>query len=223
MRNRIRAAFAASLSIIAAGSLTGFAGGSPVTASDLTGQAEASLLPQSVIDAAIVEEQSRSEFVISSLPDVPAPAAGNGADTRIEPGKLSLTTIVDRFGGAAPAGRQAECLAGAVYFESRGEPLAGQLAVAEVILNRARSGRFPGSVCGVVFQPSQFSFVRGGGFPPIARSSRAWREAVAMARAAQDGMASSGVGSALYFHARRVAPGWRMTRVATVGNHVFYR
>ncbi len=221
MRNRIRAAFAAPLSILAAGALTGFGSVAPVTASDLVDQAESSLLPQSVIDAAIAEEQAKAEFVISPLPDVPAPASVTS--DRILPGSMSLGAIVDRFGGLSPAGRNAECLAGAVYFESRGEPLAGQLAVAEVILNRSRSGRFPGSVCGVVFQPSQFSFVRGGGFPPIARGSRAWREAVAMAHAAQDGIASSGVGSSLYFHARRVSPGWKLTRVTTVGNHVFYR
>src|SRR3546814_1697830 len=64
------------------------------------------------------------------------------------------------------------CLAGAVYFESRGESLAGQLAVAHVIINRAESGRFPSSYCGVVHQRSQFSFVRGGKMPSIRESSR---------------------------------------------------
>src|SRR3546814_19335126 len=64
------------------------------------------------------------------------------------------------------------CLAGAVYFESRGESLAGQLAVARVIINRAESGRFPTSYCGVVLQRSQFSFVRAGQMPKIRQSRR---------------------------------------------------
>jgi spore germination cell wall hydrolase CwlJ-like protein len=119
--------------------------------------------------------------------------------------------------------RDAECLAASVYFESKSEPLEGQLAVAEVVLNRANSGRFPKSICGVVFQPSQFSFVRGNGFPPINRSSLHWKRAVAIAQIAMEDSWDSKASNALYFHARRVSPNWRKTRVATLGNHVFYR
>jgi N-acetylmuramoyl-L-alanine amidase len=72
-------------------------------------------------------------------------------------------------------------------------------------------------------QPSQFSFVRGGGFPPIARNGQQWREAVAIAKIAQNSEWSSGIGKALFFHARYVSPGWRLQRVAAVGNHIFYR
>jgi spore germination cell wall hydrolase CwlJ-like protein len=119
---------------------------------------------------------------------------------------------------------QLECLAGAVYFEAKGEPLRGQLGVARVILNRARSGRFPATACAVVKQRGQFSFIRHGGFPPIARGSTAWRTALSIARAARDGNVESPAGKALFFHARSVSPGWRgVTRVAAIGNHVFYR
>lgn len=116
-----------------------------------------------------------------------------------------------------------ECLAGATYFESRGEPLEGQLAVAEVIINRAESGRFANSICGVVHQRGQFSFVRGGKMPSINRASRGWREALAVAQVAQDEAWESSASDALFFHARRVSPKWRLKRVASVGNHVFYR
>lgn len=116
-----------------------------------------------------------------------------------------------------------ECLAGATYFESRGEPLEGQLAVAEVIINRAESGRFANSICGVVHQRGQFSFVRGGKMPSINRNSRAWREALAVAQVAQDEEWESSASDALFFHARRVSPKWRLKRVAAVGNHIFYR
>jgi spore germination cell wall hydrolase CwlJ-like protein len=115
------------------------------------------------------------------------------------------------------------CLAGAIYFESKGEPLEGQLAVGRVIVARSKSGRYPGSYCGVVFQRSQFSFVRGNSMPGINRSSQDWREAMAIARIADAGSWDSPVEGALSFHAARVSPGWRMTRVARVGNHIFYR
>jgi spore germination cell wall hydrolase CwlJ-like protein len=117
-----------------------------------------------------------------------------------------------------------ECLAGAVYFESKGEPLEGQLAVAEVVINRANSGRYPGTYCGVVKQKSQFSFVRRGQIPPIKRSSTAWAKAVGIAKVAAKDLADGAASSALFFHARYVSPSWRgLKRVATIGNHIFYR
>jgi spore germination cell wall hydrolase CwlJ-like protein len=117
-----------------------------------------------------------------------------------------------------------ECLAGAIYFEAKGEPLEGQLAVAEVVLNRSKSGRFPTTICGVVKQKSQFSFIRGGRFPPIQKSSAAWRKAIAIAHVAMQDLAESRAGSAMFFHATYVSPGWRgLKRVAQVGNHIFYR
>ncbi|MEG3088408.1 cell wall hydrolase [Sphingomonas sp. PB4P5] len=114
------------------------------------------------------------------------------------------------------------CLAGAIYFEAKGEPLPGQLAVAEVIINRAASGRFAKSVCAVVKQAGQFSFVRGGRIPAIANNAN-YRTAIAVAQVALRDQWDSPAPKALYFHARRVSPGWRMTKVASIGNHVFYR
>jgi spore germination cell wall hydrolase CwlJ-like protein len=95
--------------------------------------------------------------------------------------------------------------------------------VAEVIINRSRSGRFASTICGVVRQPSQFSFVRRGHIPAPPNNAQ-WRTAVAIARIATEELADGGAPRALFFHARRVSPRWRnLTRVATVGNHVFYR
>lgn len=135
----------------------------------------------------------------------------------------SLADLVSDYSGSATADRETECLARAVYWESKGEPLAGQLSVAEVIINRSRSGRFAPTVCGVVRQPSQFSFVRRGFIPQPPSGSRDWRVAVAIAQIAMQDLADGSAPRALFFHARRVNPGWRLTRVATVGNHVFYR
>ena len=116
-----------------------------------------------------------------------------------------------------------QCLAGTVYFESKGESLAGQLAVASVVINRSRSGEFPDSICGVVHQPSQFSFLRGGRIPDVKTSSRDWREAVAIAQIAMADAWNSEAEGALYFHARRVSPGWNRSRLAAIDNHIFYR
>lgn len=135
----------------------------------------------------------------------------------------SLADLVGDYAASATADNETECLARAVYWESKGEPLSGQLAVAEVVINRARSGRFAPTFCGVVRQPAQFSFVRRGYIPQPPSASRDWHVAVAIARIASEGLANGGAPRALFFHARRVNPGWRLTRVATVGNHVFYR
>jgi len=135
----------------------------------------------------------------------------------------SLAELVNAYASADVPDEETECLAGAVYFESKGEPLTGQLAVADVIINRTKSGRFPASLCGVVKQRGQFSFVRGGRFPAISRGSLDWRRAVAIAYIAQHDLADGAAPHALFFHARRVSPGWRLIRVASVGNHIFYR
>lgn len=145
-------------------------------------------------------------------------AAGAERDGR------SLSELVRAYAGTETPNAEFECLATAIYYESKGESLVGQLTVAEVILNRSESGRFPSSICGVVKQPSQFSFVRGGRLPTPPRASQSWRTAVGVAHVALNDLAEGEAPRAMFFHARRVSPGWRnLTRVATVGNHVFYR
>lgn len=135
----------------------------------------------------------------------------------------SLAELVKSHSDAGPLDAEARCLAGAVYFESKGESLAGQLAVARVVLARTKSGRFPSTICGVVYQPSQFSFVRGGRMPAINTGSAAWNNAVAISKIALDGSWKSPVEGALFFHARYVSPGWKLKRMGTIDNHIFYR
>jgi spore germination cell wall hydrolase CwlJ-like protein len=117
---------------------------------------------------------------------------------------------------------QMACLASAVYFESKGEPLDGQLAVAQVILNRVEDGRFGRDICAVVKAPKQFSFVRGGSMPAPTNMAQ-WETAKAIALIAASGSWPEVVPDATHFHATRVSPGWKLRRVATVGQHVFYR
>ena len=125
---------------------------------------------------------------------------------------------------AVAADEERKCLAGAVYFEARGESLEGQLAVAEVVLNRAASGEYPATICEVVKQPAQFSFVRDGHFPPIDESSVAWRTAVAVAHIAKEKLADKLPSDVLWYHADYVAPVWgrRLARVTQIGTHIFY-
>ncbi len=134
----------------------------------------------------------------------------------------SLAELVSETKRPVDLDPELRCLAGAVYFESRGESLVGQLAVAHVVLNRAQSGRFPKSLCGVVHQKSQFSFVRGGKMPAV-REGTQWSNAVAIAQIARDGSWKNHAPGAMFFHARYVSPGWRKTRIAQIDNHIFYR
>jgi spore germination cell wall hydrolase CwlJ-like protein len=134
-----------------------------------------------------------------------------------------LPTLVAELRGPDAGSRELECLATGIYFESKGEPLAGQLAVGQVIANRAESGRFASTYCGVLFQRGQFSFIRGRSLPHVSHSKRQWQTAVAIAKIVDRDLKESKVGDALFFHARYVRPSWHLKRVASIGNHIFYR
>ena len=173
-------------------------------------------LPQAVVPQALTPEIFAPEAVATPQSDELAPASAKPSG--------DLASLVAQLRSAEPGSRELECLAVGVYFESKSEPLSGQLAVGEVIANRANSnGRFPSSYCGVLFQRSQFSFVRGHSLPSVPRASRQWQTAVAIAKIVDQDLKASAAPKALFFHARRVSPGWKLKRVASIGNHVFYR
>ena len=135
-----------------------------------------------------------------------------------------LASMVAQLRSSDSGSGEINCLATGIYFESKSEPLAGQLAVGRVIANRAQSGgRFPSTYCGVLFQRGQFSFVRGHSLPSVPRSSKQWKTAVALAKIVDQRLQQSSVGNALFFHARYVSPNWHAKRVASIGNHIFYR
>jgi spore germination cell wall hydrolase CwlJ-like protein len=178
-----------------------------------------SLLPQSVRDAAVSEAQSPDNF--SFIPETSPALESAGEPAKMKTPKLAALVETNAADSAVDA--EEKCLASAIFFEARSESFEGQLAVARVILNRVQSGRFAGSICGVVLQPSQFSFVRGGAIPAISTASKDWREALAIARIAQAKLHPSSADNALFFHATHVSPKWRLNRVASIGNHIFYR
>ena len=176
---------------------------------------------------------------IATGPDAPAvrpPDATEVAKTAAAPvvrgGPRDLTIRYDESwlaGLPSPSGgADWECLRTAIYFEARGESIKGQVAVAEVVLNRVESRRFPGSVCAVVNQRGgggcQFSFVCDG-IADRMHERGALDRAGRIARAMLDGTPRSLTAGATYFHTNGVRPSWarRFDRTASIGSHYFYR
>lgn len=185
-----------------------------------SGAAAEAMIPQLVLPGPA--QHFISQPVIQALPADDGASPGETGFVQARPAS-SLDALVDAQPTGGDLTPEMQCLAGAIYFEARGESLEGQLAVGRVIVNRSKSGRFPASYCGVVYQPSQFSFVRGRSMPAVRTGSRDWQEAMAVARIADEGTWTSPAKGALYFHAARVSPSWRLKRLARVDNHVFYR
>ena len=200
----------------------------PGFANDLGANAHIPLITLPGADAPAAADSdllSGDELTGGETPVTPKTAVEDEPGVEPKPAPLtadSLAELVGKTPRPTKIDSELRCLAGAVYFESRGESLVGQLAVAHVVLNRAQSGRFPTSLCGVVHQKSQFSFVRGGKMPAV-RNGAQWNNAVAIAQIARDGSWKNHAPGALFFHANYVSPGWRKTRIAQIDNHIFYR
>lgn len=145
-----------------------------------------------------------------------------------QPAKLDVRTL-----DALPAvegDAELQCLAEAIYFESRGEPLEGQIAVAEVVLNRVDDRRFPKSVCGVTNQGvgsgrgCQFSYACDGN-SDVMKSAVPRERAKKLANLMLAGRPRTVADGATYFHTRSVRPSWsrKFTRTTAIGHHIFYR
>ncbi len=158
-----------------------------------------------------------------------APANADAAEVELK----SFKTPAERLGlNGKPRARAEKCLADAIYFESRGEPMRGQKAVAQVVLNRVFSGRYPHDVCGVVFQNAshylacQFTFACQGRGLSHGSEPRMWQRANRIAREMLDGKIwLKEVGHATHYHAYWVRPLWirEMARLYRFGVHTFYR
>ena len=166
----------------------------------------------------------------TSAPVTPQPALNT----------ISLAAYIDA--GYQPTGRRIEqanaerdCLAQAIYHEARGESAAGQLAVANVIVNRARSSKFPSTLCGVIYQNAdkgryrcQFTFACDGR-TDAPGERRAWARSAALAQTVYAEFAKGETlgavpRSTLYYHTTNVRPNWANTynAVAQIGSHIFY-
>lgn len=186
-------------------------------------------------DTEIDDADARAVIASLSNQDVDAAADAQGAqghslqqalltDTG---GVIDLEHILDVDVGEKTA--EWQCLAEALYFEARGEGLEGQVAVAEVILNRVDSPAYPDTICGVTRQGAgsgtcQFSFVCDG-HRDVMRNGAMADQVGKVAWVMMQGKPRILTGEAMSFHATRVRPAWSrtMTRTARIGDHVFYR
>ena len=116
--------------------------------------------------------------------------------------------------------REVGCLASAIWHEAGNQPHEGRVAVAEVVVARMNSGSYPKRACAVIAQRSQFSFVHRGVIPPV--PAKQIREMTRIALAVLDGRERSRVHGAMWFHATYVDPRWKVPRLGTIGEHVFY-
>ncbi len=197
--------------------------GGLISTSTITNAAELdrpALTPQVIVPAINALPSTLVPPVFPTLPEAPATQQPIAAPATFS----SLDAAVAAHAAGENGDREAlRCLATTIYFESKGEPLAGQLAVANVVLNRAKSGRFAPDVCGVVKQRGQFSFVRRGVLPAVDAAHRMYRTAEAVAKVALASAWKSPAPNALFFNGRKVGLPGRLTKVALIGNHIFYR
>jgi len=210
----IRAALVAACMIVSAGA-----------------SAQAEELLASRLGALLGQERQSLEIVPSAVLSALTAPPRAGAEPQVtDPNGLNYSDDFLSGQPVAAGGDQWECLTQALYFEARGETVAGIFAVGEVILNRVDSGRFPSSVCSVVNQGTgrqnacQFSFTCDGRSEAI-NEPAAWEEVGKVARLLLDGAPRELTNGATYYHTRAVNPRWSRAfdRTAEIGSHYFYR
>ena len=193
--------------------------------------------PMIVMPGAVADPDMK---VMASLPvDADGPVkAGERGESIAPKGEVNADnqrakTPAERLGlfDEKSRAKSEKCLAEAIYFEARGEAVRGQIAVAQVILNRAFSGKYPDTVCGVVYQNKhrhmacQFSFACDN-HPDVIREPDMWDRAQKIAKAMLDGQLwLPEVGKSTHYHAYWVRPSWvnEMKRMYKTGVHTFYR
>lgn len=185
----------------------------------------------------VAERTGASLFLSMLSRTVPAGLSEDGS--KLGEGSTELPTLKNgkrrlAFKGETETeyqARQRRCLATAIYFEARGEPVQGQLAVAQVVMNRVRSSLYPDTICGVVYQGQhrrtgcQFSFTCDGR-ADVPKDKERWRLANELAFEFTKGDTFLGdIGHATHYHANYVSPRWRreLNKIKKVGRHIFYR
>lgn len=175
----------------------------------------------------------------SPVLDHSSPAQEAGSDTMIVAlseeavrFNASLDAVVARVEQSLPERDEVEahCLAQAIYYEARGEPLPGQIGVAEVVINRKASKRYPNTICGVVFQNEhrkhrcQFSFACDGktDTPPRGKT---WNKSVSLANYVMSDSSLRLTDAATHYHANYVSPFWsrHLQKTVSIGRHIFYK
>lgn len=154
---------------------------------------------------------------------VAAGLCGAWSSVRVAPFVLEARNVAERD-------QAVRCLAEVIYYEAGSEPIEGQRAVAQVVLNRVRDPAFTPSICGVVYQGAsragcQFSFACDGSRARRRPSAEQFGQARFLAQQALNGHVVTKVGTATHYHTDYVAPGWRtrLVQTAKIGGHIFYR
>jgi Cell Wall Hydrolase len=177
------------------------------------------------IEPEIIAMPSGLSPAVAMLNAKPPSAAGDKSRP-LGPNRPNYTDLID----PEDMSKEQRCLAEAIYFEARSEPPAGQAAVAQIVLNRVRSGLYPDSVCGVVYQnrhrykACQFTFACEGRSLRI-NEPGPWAQATRIAREVTDGKTYlTKVADATHYHADYVNPYWakRLKKRDTIGRHTFY-
>lgn len=218
-------------------------GALPVASGTQVADAVVAVSP-TLVSARIARAAADPSLAAVPAPDSPALDAIAGAATEAGapvPGMLStklayaredapITVFPDRPTTKYSA-RDLNCLAQAVYFEARSESYRGQVAVAQVVMNRLAHPLYPKTICGVVFQNAskrdacQFSFACDGR-PEVVNEKKPWVQAEDIAAKVASGeLYLTEVGNATHYHATYVYPDWapRLKRVTKIGLHVFYK
>ncbi len=191
--------------------------------------------------AAVADEAAMAEAFAAFLAERRAPARKARLAPRLKPAAPAapldsggIDDLVDfdfsELERAAAHAEDRRCMAQAIYYEARSEPRVGQLAVADVVLNRVANVNYPNTICGVVFQGSerrtgcQFSFTCDGSMNGRL-NKRLWRKADDLAGAVLSGVRVPVSRHATHYHADYVNPPWaaKLTPTATIGTHKFYR
>jgi len=165
-----------------------------------------------------------------ALGAIPASQLETLLERPMSAGKVSYSQNWIASQPKATGDAQWRCLAEALYFEARGESVKGQFAVAEVILNRVDSGRFPNSVCGVIKQGTgrkfacQFTYTCDG-YKDVIREQAAFTRVGKIAKIMLAGAPRPLTNGATYYHTKAVRPSWsrKFHRTTTIGVHHFYR
>jgi hypothetical protein len=173
-----------------------------------------------------------TEFAAGNLQLAPALAGGAPSPQTIayRPSEVGLSFKYKGESQAEFEERERRCLSTAIYFEARSEPLQGQIAVGQVIMNRVRSPQFPQTICGVVYQGQmapgcQFSFACDGKTDTPRQDSH-WALAQKLARQITSGQVwLPEIGYSTFYHADYVSPQWKsaMNKIDTIGRHIFYK
>ena len=185
------------------------------------------------VDPAAAPAPTAPTPATDAIPAGPPPAllaAAPDAGPSIAVDLLAAPPFLAAAASPRDAGRALDCLTAAIYYEARSEPVEGQEAVAQVVLNRVRNPAFPNSVCGTVYEGSaretgcQFTFTCDGSLAGR-REPAAWERARKIAAQALAGFVYEPVGAATYYHTTAVHPWWdaKVRQVAHIGAHVFFQ